>query len=169
MQAGAGDVVDEPVRVRRVVRVHRGRVARRDPAGHAAPDRLGRHHLDEPGVVVVGLVAVDVDTQPVLLGERHRELHRGDAVFPGQLVVRDRADDVRAEVDRFAHQLLAAVESEDALLRKRDELDVDQPPDLFPQVDERSQRPQLGIADVDVAPDVLHPAGELPPEDLAYA
>ena len=82
--------------------------------------------LDEPGVVVVGLVAVDVDAQPVLVGQREREPHRLDAVLAGQLEVRDPADHVRAELDGPAHQVAAAVEAEDALLRERDELQVDQ-------------------------------------------
>ena len=74
-------------------------------------DRLGDHDLDEAGVVVVGLVAVDVDLQPVVLGQREREAHRLDAVLAGELVVRDRADDVRAVLHRPAHQCRAAVVS----------------------------------------------------------
>ena len=165
---GPGDVVDQPVRVRVVVGVHRRGVARGDPAGHAAPDRLGRHHLDEAGVVVVGLVAVDVDAQAVLVGQRDRELDRLDAVLAGQLVVRDPADHVRAELDGLAHQLPAAVEAEDPLLRERDELQVDHAAHLLAQVDQRPQRPQLRVAHVDVAADVLHAAGELPAQDLPY-
>ena len=90
VQAGPGDVADQPVGVGVVVGVHRRGVARGHPARHAAPDRLGHHHLDEPRVVVVGLVAVDVDAQAVLVGQRHRELDRLHAVLAGQLVVRDR-------------------------------------------------------------------------------
>ena len=64
--------------------------------------------------------------QAVLVGQRHRELDRLDAVLAGQLVVRDAADHVGAELDGLAHQLPAAVEAEDALLRERDQLQVDQ-------------------------------------------
>ena len=111
VQAGPGDVADQPVGVRVVVGMHGRGVAGRDPAGHAPPDRLGRHHLDEARVIVVGLVAVDVHAQAMLVGERHRELDRLHAVLAGQLVVRDPADHVRAQLDGLAHQLPAAVEA----------------------------------------------------------
>ena len=102
------------------------------------PDRLGHHDLDEPRVVVVGLVAVDVDPQPVLLGQRERETHRLDAVLAGELVVRDAADDVGAELDGLAHELATAVERKDAELRKRDELQVDLAARLLSKLDQRT-------------------------------
>ncbi len=67
VHARALDVVDEPVRVRRVVGVHRRGVTRRHATRHASANRLGGHDLDEARVVVVGLVAMDVDAQPELL------------------------------------------------------------------------------------------------------
>ena len=80
--------------------------------------------------------------------------------------MRDAADDVGAQLDGLAHQLLAAVEAEDALLRERDELEVDQAAHLLAQVDQRAQRGQLGVADVDMAAHVLDAAGELPAQHL---
>src|SRR5215469_9921358 len=83
--------------------------------------------------------------------------------------MRDTADHVRAELSGPAHELAAAVEAEDAQLRERDELQVDQAPDLLAQIDQGAQRGQLRIADIDVAPDVLHAAGQLPPQHLPHA
>ncbi len=90
----------------------------RDPARHAPADRLGRHHLDEARMVVVGLVTVDVDAQAVLVSQRHREPDGLHAVLARQLVVRDPADDVGPDLHRLAHQLAAAVEAENPLLRE---------------------------------------------------
>ncbi len=83
--------------------------------------------------------------------------------------MRDPADHVGADLDGRAHQLLAAVETEDALLRERDKLQVDHAADLFAQVREGSQRRELRIADVDVAANVLNAAGQLPAQDLAHS
>src|SRR5919202_2181667 len=50
-----------------VVGAKRGRVARGDARSHPRPYGLGRHDLEEPGVRVVGLVAVYVYRPVVLL------------------------------------------------------------------------------------------------------
>ncbi len=104
--------------------------------------------------------------EPVLVGEREHELDRLDAVLAGQLVVRDPADDVGAQLNGLAHQLPAAVEAQDALLREGDELQVDQAAYLLAQLDEGPQRAQLRIAHIDVAADMLDAAGQLPAQDL---
>ena len=140
VQAGPSDVADQPIGVRRVVRVHRRRVAGGDATRHPATHRLGDHRLDEPRVVVVGLVAVDVDEQPVLVGQGHGEPHRVDAVLAGQLVVRDGADDVCAELDRLAHQVRATVEAEDAELRERHDLQLDEAGRLLAELDQGPER-----------------------------
>ena len=133
------------------------------------PDRLRGHHLDEARVVVVGLVAVDVDAQALVGGERHRELDRALAVLARQLEVRDRAHHVDAHVDRAAHQLLAAVERHDALLRKGDQLQLHLVADLLAQLEQRAHRAQLGVADVDVAAHELDAVGQLPAQHGADA
>ena len=46
---------------------------------------------------------------------------------------------------------------------------VDHAADLVAQVDERAERAKLGVADVDVAADVLDAAGQLPAQDLPDA
>jgi hypothetical protein len=119
-------------------------------------------------MVVVGLVAVDVHLKSVLVGQGHGEPDRLHPVLPGELIVRDAADHVRAQPDGPAHEFLAALEAEDALLRERDKLEVDQAAYLLAQVGQSPQRRQFRIADVDVAADVLYAAGQLPAQDLAY-
>ena len=122
VQAGSAQVLDQAVGVGVVVRVHRGGMARRHPAAHPQPDRLRGQHLHEARLVVVGLVAVYVDLEPVLRCQLHHEPHRLFPVLARQLVVRNAADDVRAQPHGLAHQPLTAVERVDALLRERHEL-----------------------------------------------
>src|SRR5450432_1247897 len=107
-------------------------------------------------MVVVGLVAVNVDAQPELLRKGKSELHRLDAVFASQLVMRNAADDVSAEFDRLAHEFTTAVERHDAELRKRDELQIDLAARLFTNLDQRPQRSEVRVTDVDVTSHVLH-------------
>ena len=144
-------------------------VAGGDAAAHPEPDRLRGHHLDEARVIVVGLVAVDVDTQPLVGGQRHRELDRALAVLARELEVRDGAHHVDAHVDRAPHQILASVERHDALLRKRDELQLHLVADLLTQLDERANRAQLRVADVHVAAHELDAVGQLPAQHGADA
>ena len=58
---GALQVVDQLVRIRVVVRVHRCRMACGYATAHTQADRLGGHHLHEARLIVIRLVAVDVD------------------------------------------------------------------------------------------------------------
>ena len=67
----------------------------------------------------------------------------------------------------LAHQLAAAVEPDDALLRKRDQLQVDLPARLLAQLDQRPQRDEIGVAHVDVRPHVLHAIRQLPAQHFA--
>jgi len=58
-----------------------------------------RHHFDEPGLLVVDLVAVHidgntVDGNTVLFGEVEDYLQRGHTVFGRALIVRDAANNV---------------------------------------------------------------------------
>ena len=107
---------------------------------------------------------MDVNTQALLRRQVEGELDRALAVLTRQLEVRNGADDVDAHVDGLAHQLLAAVERHDALLRKRDQLQRDLVADLLAQLGQRPDRPQLRIAHVDVAAHELDAVGELPPQ-----
>ena len=76
--------------------------------------------------------------------------------------MRDRPDDVDSEVDRLPHQVLAALERHDPLLRKRDQLQVDLVADLLAQLDKGAYRAQLGVAHVDMAAHELDAIGQLP-------
>ena len=78
--------------------------------------------------------------------------------------MRDRPDHVDAEADRPPHQLLAAFEGVDALLREGDQLEAHLLAQLGPGLEETADRGQLGVADVDVAAHVLDAVGELPAE-----
>src|SRR5215472_7810833 len=120
-------------------------------------------------MVVVGLVAMDVDHQAMLVGECDREPDGLHAVLAGELVVRDAAHDVSTERDRLAHQLAAAIETEYALLGEGNQLNVDQSAYLLAQVDQGAQRSKLRVADIHVAANMLDAAGELPAQDLPYA
>ena len=149
--------------------MHRGGVARGHAATHAASNRLGRHHLDKPRVVVVGFVAMNVNEQAEFFSQVEGELHRLDTVFAGELVVRDAADDVGAELGRLAHKFTAAVERHDAELRKCDQLQIDLPAGLFTNLDQCAKRGQRRVAHVDVTAHVLHAVRQLPAQYLAHA
>ena len=87
--------------------------------------------LESLGLLVVDLIAVDVDQLSVLFRELDAEVDRIDRVFTGEFKVRDRADAVRAHPDGVLHELLAVRIAHDALLRKGDDLDVDDPLELL--------------------------------------
>ena len=90
-----------------VVGAHRRGVAGDDAAAHPVAHRPGGDDLEEARLLVVGLVAVEVDRGARLAGEVEQEVDLLDAVLAGPLVVGDAADDVAAEAHRLAHELLA--------------------------------------------------------------
>ena len=69
---------------------------------------------------------------------------------------------VGPQLDGPPHQRFAVREGEDALLRERHQLQRHLPGDLLAQLQQRPQRRQLGVADVDVAADEQHAVRELP-------
>ena len=144
--------------------MHGGGVAGRDAPAHPQPDGLRGHHLDEARLVVVGLVAVDVDPQPLVGREVEGELDRKLAILARQLVMRDGADHVHPQVDRSAHQVLPAVKGHDPLLGKRHQLQRHLVADLLAQLDEGAHGFQLRVTDVDVAAHELDAVGQLPAE-----
>src|ERR1019366_4436010 len=95
------------------------------------------------------------------------KLHRLDAVFTSEFIVRDAADDVGTELDGFTHKFAAAIEGHDAELRKCHQLQINLPARFFTNLDQGPQRGEFGIAHVDVASNVLHAVGQLPAQDLA--
>jgi hypothetical protein len=128
----------------------------------------GGEHLDEPGLLVVDLVAVSVHPQVVPGGEVDGDLHRPHAVLTGVLVVGDGPHDVDAQAHRLVQQLFAVREGDDPLLRKGDELEGHHVLDPLAHLDERAQRGQARVGDVDVAADVQHAVGDLPPQHLEH-
>ena len=134
---------------------------------HAVAHRAGRHDLKEARLLVVGLVAVEVDGCAGLLREVEQELDLLDAVLARPFVVGDAADHVAAEAHRLAHQLLAVWERQDAVLRERDQAQVHDVAHLVAQLEQRAEGRQDGIADVHVGTDEAGPLRDLPEDRLA--
>src|SRR5439155_667450 len=82
---GERDVDGQAAGVGVVVRVHDGHMDGGDASLHVEADGLGGEHLEEARVVVIRLVAMDIDLLVELVGERHRKFHGLLAILPGQL------------------------------------------------------------------------------------
>src|SRR4029077_15767698 len=91
------------------------------------------------------------------------------AVFACQLEVGDSAHYVDPHVDSAPHQVLAAFERQDPLLRKRDQLEGHLVANLLPKLEESSNSAQLRVANVDVTAHELDAVGKLPPQHGADA
>jgi hypothetical protein len=135
----------------------------------ARPRREGGHHLDEAGLLVVDLVAVDVDHPVVALGQREGDLERGDAVLARVLEVGDGAHRVGPPAHRLLEQLGAAVVRADALLGEGDDLEADDLADALAHLEQRVERDEARIADVDVRAHVQDAVGRVPAEHLGRA
>ena len=83
--------------------------------------------------------------------------------------MRDATDDVAPEAHRLAHEGLAVGEREDAVLRERDEPEVDDVGQLLAKLEERSEGNEVRIADVDVRADEPGALADLPEDRLARA
>ena len=104
--------------------------------------------------------------EAVPLGEVDRELDRAHAVLAGVLEVGDRADHVDAAAGGLGQQLLAVRERADALLRERHELEVDHVAHPVAYLEQRVERDQRRVGDVDVAADVEGAVRGVPPQRL---
>ena len=96
VDAGPGQDPLEFQGVGGVIRAHRRGVACRRPPTQPAARRQRREHLGEPRLLIVDLVTVRVQHQPVPDGDVDGDLQRPDPVLPGVLEVRDGADHVDA-------------------------------------------------------------------------
>ena len=74
VQSGAADVDDQAAGIGIVVGVHGRGVAGRHPTLHVQPDRLGGEHLEETRVLIVRLVAVNINLPVELLCQPDRKL-----------------------------------------------------------------------------------------------
>ena len=108
------------------------------------------HHFDEPGLLVVDLVAVHIDGNTVLFGEVEDDPQRGHAVFGRALIVGDAANNVGSHLECLLEKLRPVAERQDGVLRKGDNLDLDPILDVLAQLKDGFQRCQLWIGDVNV-------------------
>ena len=108
------------------------------------------HHFDEPGLLVVDLVAVHIDGNTVLFGEVEDYPQRGHAVFGRALIVWDAANNVGSHLECLLEKLGPVAERQDGVLRKGDNLDLDPVLDVLAQLKDGFQRRQLWIGDVNV-------------------
>jgi hypothetical protein len=118
-------------------------------------------------VLIVRLVAVEVDRGAGLPREVEQEVDLLDAVVAGPFVVGDAADDVAAQAHRLAHELLAIREAEDPVLREGDQAQVDDVGHLGLELEEGLERDEVRVADVDVAADEARALGDFPADRLA--
>jgi hypothetical protein len=144
-------------------------VARCDAGSHPRPYGLGCHDFEEPGLRVVGLVAVYVYRFVVFLGEAEALLHGIDAHLAGVFVVGYAPDDVGAERECLLHQLDAPWEREHPLLREGDDLDVHPVTHLLLDLEQGSEASELGVRHVGVGAYVQDSLGRLPAEELCRA
>ena len=117
----------------------------------------GRDRLELGGANLPGIVQVDVDRSAVPLGEAEDDVEL--AVQIGVDADRvDAADDVGTGAERLVEQLGHAGRGDDAALRERHELDVEEVRHLVPEQDERLEAIEANLCvDVDVAPHATGP------------
>src|SRR5438552_17748837 len=71
-------------------------------------------------------IRMKIDVTAVLLGQSKNDIDMRFTVLPGQLVIGTPADDIRSHLDRFSHQLKCSRRLQYSLLRKGDDLQIDQ-------------------------------------------
>ena len=96
---------------------------------------------------VAGVVDQHRHPAAVLRGERAHPAYVLARLGVGVLDPRDAADDVGAEVDRLADQVLGAGVAEQPVLRERHDLEVDHAAELLAQRQQRDHalEPRLGV------------------------
>ena len=100
---------------------------------------------------IVALVAMQIDPQAAPRRELAERRHRRRALGHRALEMRNAADDVDAHVERALEIARRVRRAEIAVLRKRAELQVEIGLDLALDVEQRFDRGQAIVADVDVA------------------
>ncbi len=122
---------------------------------HAAHPRLFRQHFEETRLRIVDFIAVDIHQAAVTLGEVHQKHHRADPFVAGVLIVRNAAHHVGAHLDGARHQLPAVGIRFDSLLRKGDNLQIDEIGGLLFHRQQRLQGRQRRVGDIHMGADVL--------------
>ena len=130
--------------------MHRGQVRAGGARAEAETPGLIGERFDVARQRVVALIAMQVDHQPALGRDLAQSLHRSRAVGHRALEMRDAADYVDAEVERALQVRRGGRRAEIAVLRKGDELQVEIGRDLLLHLEQRFDRQQPVVADVDV-------------------
>ena len=103
-----------------------------------------------------------VDPQPAPGRELAQDADRFGPLLPRWLVVRDAAHDLDAAIERRHQQVAVGGRAQDAVLREGHELEIDIGRHLAPDLEQRVDRQQARIADIDMAADCQHAAADRP-------
>ena len=124
-----------------------------DAAVQAETLRFGCERFDVARQRIVGLVAVHVDRQAALGRDVAQHLDRARAFLHGAFEMWNAADHVDALVQSALQVLRRIGRAEIAVLRERDELQVDVGRDPPLHVEQRIDRDEPVVADIDMAAD----------------
>jgi len=128
-------------------------VRTRDPSVQAQPMGLRGEGFDVARERIVGLVAMHIDPQALLSGVFAQHAHRLRTVGHGSLEMRNATHHVDAQRNRPLQVVEGARGAQDAVLRKRHELQVEIRCDTPLHFEQRFYRQQTRVAHVDVTAD----------------
>ena len=117
------------------------------------PLRLRGERLDVPGQRIVGFIAMQVDAQAALGGDLAQGAHRRRAVRHRALEMRDAADHLDAAIERPREVLDRARRAVEAVLRERDQLEIEIRRHAPLHLEERTHGEEPVVADVDMGAD----------------
>ena len=116
---------------------------------------LGGQNLQEPGFRIINFVAMDIHQPVVFVGQLHQPANGFRAVVPGKLEVGDATNHISSESHGFLHELTPVFERPDALLGKRDDLQVYKGCGVFANLKHGLEGRQARIRYVHMGTDVL--------------
>ena len=146
-------VTDQRNQLRHVIivhRVHRCEVRAGHATLHAQPLGVEREGFDVARQRIVGLVAVHVHRTPPLRRQLAQNADRFGAIGHRALEMRNAADHLDAHRQRALQVVEGARATQHAVLRERDQLQVEVGLHLLAHVQERLHREQPRVADVDM-------------------
>ena len=129
-------------------------------------DGLPRQHLDVTREGVVALVAVHVHQEMALGRDPTQALDRRGTVGHGPLEMRNATHHVNAHVERRREGAFGLGPAQVAVLGEGDELEIDLVAHQLAHLEQRLDRLQIRVADVDVAANDQRPAGDRPAAQL---